>query len=247
MFFVHGNRVPSELAGPEGLTVYRALTAGVTDATPLRFVIWSWPSERVRGQLRDVRTKANRTDLAGYCLAWVLTHLPETQHVSVLGYSFGGRIATGAMHLVGGGELAGRSLPPHPAISQNTRVVMVAGALHNSWLRPGGYHEAAIKHLDYLLNLYNCCDPVLQRYHALYKHSCATALGYSGMYTGDLGDVAERIEQFDVCNIVGRSHEISHYLASACLVERMREVLLWRPLHGEAAVPAAEPQAATSQ
>ena len=85
--------------------MYRLLTAGVDDATPIRFVIWSWPSAQVRGQLRDVRTKANRTELAGYCLAWVLTHLPETQQVSLLGYSFGARIATGAMHLVGGGEL----------------------------------------------------------------------------------------------------------------------------------------------
>ena len=65
---------------------------------------------------------------------------------------------------------------------------MMAGALHNSWLRPGGYHELAISHLDYLLNLYNCCDPILKRYHRLYKRSHATAIGYSGMYTGDLGE-----------------------------------------------------------
>jgi hypothetical protein len=247
MFFVHGNRVPSELAGPEGLSVYRALTAGVTDATPVRFVIWSWPSAKVRGQLRDVRAKADRTDVAGYCLAWVLTRLPESQRVSVLGYSFGARITTGAMHLVSGGELAGWTLPPHPAISENTRVVMVAGALHNSWLRPGGYHEAAVKHLDYLLNLYNCCDPLLQRYHMLYKHSHATALGYAGMYTGDLGDVASRIEQGDVCNSVGRSHEISDYLASAALVGRMRDVLFWRPVRGKTGVAVAAQGAATAR
>ena len=86
---------------------------------------------------------------------------------------------------------------------------MIAGALHNSWLRPGGYHEQAISHLDYLLNLYNGCDPILKHYHMLYKHSHATAIGYSGMYTGDLGEVAQRIEQQDVCNAVQDSHEVT--------------------------------------
>jgi hypothetical protein len=235
--FIHGNRVPSEKAAPEGQSVYRMLTAGVDDATPIRFVIWSWPSAQVRGPLKDVRIKAQRTDLAGYCLAWVLTRLPENQHVSLLGYSFGARIATGAMHLVGGGKLSGRMLPPHPAISQNTRVVMLAGALDNTWLRPGGFHERAISHLDYLLNLYNCCDPILKRYHVLYKRSCATAIGYSGMYTGDLGEVAERIEQQDVCNVVQQSHEVENYLRNAGVEQRIRDVLFWRPVRSAANIP----------
>jgi hypothetical protein len=235
--YIHGNRVPSEQAAPEGQSVYRMLTAGVDDVPPLRFVIWSWPSAQVRGPLKDVRIKAQRTDLAGYCLAWVLTHLPENQHVSLLGYSFGARIATGAMHLVGGGALSGRMLPPHPAISQNTRVVMLAGALDNTWLRPGGFHELAISHLDYLLNLYNCCDPILKRYHVLYKRSCATAIGYAGMYTGDLGEVAERIEQHDVCNVVQQSHEVENYLRNAGVVQRIRNVLFWRPVRSAATIP----------
>jgi hypothetical protein len=230
VIYIHGNRVPSEMAAPEGQHVYRLLTAGVDDATPIRFVIWSWPSAQVQGQLRDVRTKADRTELAGYCLAWLLTHLPESQHVSLLGYSFGARIATGAMHLVGGGELSGRRLPPHAVRSENTRVVMLAGALHNSWLRPGGYHERAISHLDYLLNLYNGCDSVLKRYHMLYKHSHATAIGYSGMYTGDLGEVAQRIEQQDVYGAGQDSHEAIHYLENPCVIQRIRDVLFWRPV-----------------
>ena len=48
---------------------------------------------------------------------------------------------------------------------------MLAAALHNYWLRPGGYHDLAVSHIDYLLNLYNCCDPVLKRYPLLYKGS----------------------------------------------------------------------------
>jgi hypothetical protein len=179
--------------------------------------------------------KAHRTELAGYCLAWVLTQFPESQQVSLLGYSFGARIATGAMHLVGGGELSGRMLPPHPVTTCNTRVVMMAGALDDSWLRPGGYHELAVSHLDYLLNLYNRCDPILKRYHRLYKCSQATAIGYSGMYTGDLGEAAERIGQQDVCRVVQHTHEVFNYLRNPCITQRIRDVLLWRPVQGQAA------------
>ncbi len=230
VIYIHGNRMPSYEAAPAGMAVYRVLAAGVEDATPIRFVIWSWPSAQVRGPARDARIKANRTDAAGYCLAWVLSRLPETQRVSLLGHSFGARIATGAMHLISGGELCGWTLPSRPAPGRNIRLVMLAGALHNSWLRPGGYHELAVEHLDFLLNLYNSRDPVLRFYPRLYKRSRAVAIGYRGMYTGDLGELAPRIAQQDVCCTVQRSHDLNRYLWNACLDERMRDVLFWRPV-----------------
>ncbi|MHB0959209.1 MAG: alpha/beta hydrolase family protein [Pirellulaceae bacterium] len=235
--FVHGNRVPHESVIPEGRRMYRLLTAGVADAPPMRFVIWSWPSAQIRGQLRDVREKARRTELAGYCLAWLLRQLPESQHVSVLGYSFGARIASGAMHLIGGGQLSGRALPGPSIGSPNTRVVMMAAALHSNWLRPGGYHGLAVSQLDYLLNLYNYRDPVLKRYHALYRHSRAMALGYSGMYTEDMGRLATRVEQQDVTDSVRCSHDAINYLHSPCVLQHIREVLFWQPVRGDAEQP----------
>ena len=229
VIFVHGNRVSNSAVIPEGRQVYQILVGRASGAPPVRLVIWSWPSEQIRGQLRYVREKAERTEVAGYCLGWLLTQLPENQRVSLLGYSFGARIATGAMHLVGGGQLAGRVLPAHPVISHNTRLVTIAGALHNNWLSPGAYHEQALTHLDHFLNLYNCCDPVLKRYHALYKHSHAVALGYAGMSTRNLGPASKRVEQIDVCQYVARSHELLDYLHSSCLDERIRSVLFWSP------------------
>ena len=236
VIYVHGNRVPSSAVACEGRFVYRLLASQVDDTASIRFVIWSWPSAQVRGQLRDVRVKAQRTETDGYCLGWFLTQLPESQRVSLFGYSFGARIATGAMHLVGGGRLSGWALPPHKEVSLNTRAVVLAAALHDYWLRPGGYHDQAVSHLDFLLNLHNCCDPVLKRYARLYKHSHAAALGFSGMYTGDLGPVARRIEQQDVCGIVQRSHAAIHYLENSRLRRRIQDVLLWRPVGDKAAV-----------
>jgi hypothetical protein len=225
--YVHGNRVSSAASSAEGHCVYRQLTACASDTTPVRFVIWSWPSAQMHGQLRDVRAKAHRTEIEGYCLGWFLAQLPPTQRVSLLGYSFGARIATGALHLRGGGVLSGRVLPQVSSDPAPVRVVMLAAALPNTWLRPGAYHESALLQLDYLLNLFNRCDPVLRRFRLLSKQSRATALGFGGMYAADLGDVALRIEQCDVSPTVQKSHELDDYLTDSCLLQRMSDVLFW--------------------
>jgi hypothetical protein len=231
--YVHGNRVDSHEAAGEGRYVYRLLTSQIDDPISVRFVIWSWPSAQVQGQLRDVRVKAERTDLGGYCLGWFLSQLPEQQRVSLLGYSFGARIATGAMHLVGGGELAGRALTRHASAGPRAHVVLLAAALHNNWLHPGCYHGQALAHIDYLLNLYDCCDPVLKRYPLLYKGSRTQALGFTGMHTGGLGPIASSIEQRDVCDVVERSHAAIHYFANRGLRRRMQDVLFWHVIDSQ--------------
>lgn len=230
LIYVHGNRVATGQAAYEGRYVYRLLTARFDDPTPIRYVIWSWPSEQIKGQLRDVRVKAQRTEVGGYCFGWFLSQLPEQQRVSVLSYSFGARIATGGLHLLGGGRLGRRVLPPYEGSGPTARVVMLAGAVHTSWLRPGCYHEMALSHTDYLLNLFNSCDPVLKRYRFLDKRAHSEALGFTGMYTGDLGEKGCRIEQWDACNSVRKSHAAIHYFENRFFRDRMDDVLFWRPL-----------------
>jgi hypothetical protein len=190
VIYVHGNRLSGSAAAVEGRHFYHRLTNGLVDPVSIRYVIWSWPSDQRRGALRDVRTKAWRTELSGYCLGWFLAQFPDRQRVSVLGYSFGARIATGAVHLMAGGRLAGRVLPPLAHSQVTPRVVMVAAAVHNTWLQPTGYHALAPNRLDYLLNLYNSCDPVLKRYRALEKRVRPVAAGFAGLAAGGCGRVA---------------------------------------------------------
>lgn len=236
MVYVHGNRVSSGEAACDGRYVYCLITSQVEDPVSVRYVIWSWPSSRVRGQLRDVRVKAARTELAGYCLGWFLAQLPRQQRVSLLGYSFGARIVSGALQLQSGDQLSGRRLLTHPEPAPQARVVMLAGALHRTWLRPGCYHENALVHMDYLLNLFNSRDPVLKRYPLLYKGSHPQALGYTGLYTGDFGtEERERIEQHDVRDVVGASHAAIRYFKARHLRTLMQETLFWHPLRDDAA------------
>jgi len=111
--FVHGNRTQSGEAIRDGKNLRKRIAS--FSAEPFNFVIWSWPSNRIaRSNRVDVRTKATRSDAQSYYLAAWLRELkhdkPETR-ISLIGYSFGSRIIAGALHMLGGGRIAGRTLP----------------------------------------------------------------------------------------------------------------------------------------
>ncbi len=220
MIYVPGNRVEWNDAIERGQHV-RNSVLGCSHLEPIRFVIWSWPSDQIHGQLRDVRVKASRTNGEAYYLAWFLSQCDADTPLSILGYSFGARVTTGALHLLGGGELAGRTLPQtRPRL---LRVALLAAAVHNYWLQPGACHELALSQMDRLLIQYNSCDPVLQRYKCVEKHARPVALGYRGMHVDET--TAVPVDQRDVCCIVGKSHAEARYFNSPTLTDEIREVL----------------------
>ena len=144
--------------------------------------------------------------------------------VNLVGYSFGSRIITGSLHLLGGGELTGRTLPTaHSRPLHSFRVALMAPALHNYWLRPGACHEFALEQMDRLLIQYNSCDPALKRYRFIEKHGRPAALGFTGLYVEDEQGVW--IEQRDACCIVGKSHAEINYTNSPTLMNQIHDVL----------------------
>lgn len=174
MVYVPGNRVDWNESIERGRHV-RNSVLGCSNIPPVRFVIWSWPSDQIHGQIKDVRVKAARTNGEALYLAWFLSQCDPNTQLSILGYSFGSRVTTGALHLLGGGELAGRSLPY--AEPRRARVALLAAAVHNYWLQPGACHEYALSQMDRLLLQYNSCDPVLKRLPICRKTWTARRLG----------------------------------------------------------------------
>lgn len=230
VIWVHGNRFSSSDALNEGWETYRALIRCSTCQTPVRFIIFSWPSERIGGDpLDDVRVKAARTCPNAYYLAWLIDQMGDEVPVSLVGYSFGARISTGALHLLGGGELNGKLLSErrHPE-RMPLRVVLAAAGVDNHWLIPGHYHGNASSQISRLTILYNSCDRVLKRYHLLYcARSNAVALGYSGLAgINRLGLERTAITQMDACCYVAKFHSWGSYLASGALIARIRAGVL---------------------
>ena len=230
--WIHGNQVPSSLARQRGLNVYQRIVASATDEQPLRFVIWSWPSNRKHGILADVRAKAARTNMDGYYLAWFLSNMHPEAPVTMVGFSFGPRIMTGALHLLGGGSLNGRALPEDALVARRPiRNVMMASALHSNWLRPRAIHGRALSQVDHMLLLNNSCDPILQWYRFISRCSNPEALGYRGLSCPNCTEEElSRITQRNVCCSVGRRHEYGPYIYSNTLMAATRRYVFWEPL-----------------
>lgn len=220
MFYLHGNRVELDDAINRGWRV-RNTVLGCSRIEPIRFVIWTWPSDRIHGQYRDVMTKVARANVEAHYLAWLLSQLDSATPLRILGVSLGCRVTTGALHLLGGGVLHGQTLPPGQV--PRVRVALLAAAIHNYWLQPGAYHGSALSQMDRLLIQYNSCDPVLKRYEWIEKNASPSALGYTGMYIDE--PLGVWIDQRDVCCIVGKSHAEARYINSPTLTDEVREAL----------------------
>ena len=100
--FVHGNQISAGQDKRQGLVVYRRMMSCADQNRPIRFIIFSWPSAKISGPLRDIRVKAARTRPVGCQLAWVLDQIPGDVQLGLIGYSYGARVITGALHLLGG-------------------------------------------------------------------------------------------------------------------------------------------------
>ncbi|MCH7753071.1 MAG: hypothetical protein IH898_13080 [Planctomycetes bacterium] len=231
--YVHGNRIAPGEDRYRGMMVYRSLVAQGRPSQPIRFIIWSWPATTIPGPIKDMRLKAARTCPVGWQLAWFLDQLPEETPVSLIGYSYGARVASGALHVLGGGRLNGLQLterlhPQRPPI----RVAMIAAAFDADWMLPGRYHGRAISQVEKLVLVTNHRDPVMRLFHFSVDRRRIHALGKEGVpHAQSLGKAARRIKPVDMTQEVGRSHLLVDYLAATGKMG-----VVWRRL-----IPSVEP------
>ena len=225
VFYVTGNRDDVDETLEDGLQVYATLVA-CSPCVRIRFVIWSWPSDKVCGPLRDFRVKAERTDCESYLLSSVLVRLGSSARLSLVGYSFGARVIAGALHLAAGGAIDCCALP-HAAASLSTRVVFFAPAFDNDWLLPGRRNGLALTQVDRLWTSYNLRDPVLKRYPIIVKRADPVALGYAGLARGPWpAEYSARLCAENVSNAIGKTHWMEAYLDSPLTASRLRAFTL---------------------
>jgi len=235
--FVHGYQIPSCEAFTKGWSAYRALVR-CADDRPVRFIVWSWPSQQTCGIFQDVKLKAARTNVTAGYLAWFIDRLNPETAVNLWGHSFGARAITGALHLLGGGSLGYVHLEERKNPSRApAQVVLMAAALDSNWLYPGHFHGQALSQTSSLLLVNNGCDRLLMRYHLLYhRRDCREALGYVGLYRGRIsGDDHAKVMQIDACCHVGKQHQFALYLSAPAIMNRTRGTLL-----SPASVPASD-------
>ena len=221
--FIHGNRTDSQGAVTKGLTTYHLIRA-CTCSEPFRYVIWSWPAERMCRRINeDTRLKAAYSDVESYYLALWLDQLPPGEKVSLVGHSFGPRIITGALHLLAGGEVAGRCLSQSTVAAWSggkrnpVRAALLAAAVDAGWLAPGGCHGLALPLVDQMLVTRNGCDRVLRWYPRLYGRGGPKAMGFVGP-CGVGG--TDHVEVIDVTCTVGKIHDWRCYCSASNVCNR---------------------------
>jgi hypothetical protein len=212
--FVHGNRADHDKAIHQAWPVYRCLKES-SDGRRFRFVIWSWPADRIPGHnLPDLRVKAARSDVQALYLAWWVDQVRPNVPVSLIGYSFGARVITGALHILGGGEIDGHGLAQRKSPSRRpARAVLVAAAIDNDWLLPGHRAGLALDQVDQLLMTRNGSDRALRWYRMLDRRRGSCALGFTGpVHLAGFGPNEGKIQVVELTGVIGKVHDWTQYL-----------------------------------
>jgi predicted esterase len=231
IIFVHGNGNDADDSAETALDLYNQLLCSRC-AVPIRLIAWSWPSEEVVNCPRkDARIKACRTNTEGYFLATFVDLLPAHTRVGLCGYSYGARVVTGSLHILGGGVLEGRQLaePKHPD-RDPARCVLLAAAMNNDWLLPGMRHERAVSQVERMVITISRVDPVLHFYPYLWGCGGPDALGVTGLVSpGRLGPDAAKIAHVDVTRAVHRRHGWKNFADSPEVMSLLRHELMHWP------------------
>jgi len=225
VIYVHGNRIKCPDATRTGFEAYRMLCSGRPCNKPLRLIVWSWPSQRVvLRALRDIVIKLERTVAEEYYLAWFLARMNPHRPVSLIGYSFGGRICCGALQLRAGGCLGGYRLENRPALTAPTRLTLIAAACDSRSLAAHGEYPLAMPSVDKALVLWNRLDPALLLYPLIDRRR-PSAIGRVGPVRSGPG--ARRISAFNCSGSIGRCHSVHEYLSTRCITRLINRNAFW--------------------
>lgn len=216
IIYVHGNWTEGSAARERGWIIYHRLVSRAKE--PIRFIVYSWDSERHGGIAKDLRSKPSRLHAESNYLANLLQKIPTKTPLGLLGYSFGGAVICGAMHIDAGGTLAGKSVEAMSREDADVRISLYASAFDRVSLSPNGAYGKAFSQTDQVLNLFNSHDPALKRFRFLDRKSSPVAVGFAGLVSFKNNDeqkddaATPSILQVDVANQVGRTHSEMTYI-----------------------------------
>lgn len=233
--YLHGYNNGEADARECGLRVHRALSGESPSRGPLRLIVWMWPSEKTCEPLLDsFRSVAERVEPQAFYLAQFLAQLPCSGDLAIWGHSYGARLATAAVHLLGGGQLCGQGLSAGERLC-GLRVLLTAAALDDNWLLPGERYGCALTTARRLTVLVSPTDPVLKRYGHVAQDPAAQALGSVGLNVACLpAESAAKVRQVNVSGLIGVAHVSQRYLRSFAVVDLIRGEIL----HEQSRLPA---------
>jgi len=233
IIYVHGNFMERDNAR-ERVRLINSYLARCS-SEHYRLLMLSWPSQRDNRIIQETRENAQCADSEAYYLASMLQIVTATsERVSLLGFSFGARTVTGALHLVGGGTLPGMPILPPSSDHAPYRVSLVAPAVDRDWLQTNGRHRNAMSGVDQLVNLYNSKDPILRRFRFIDSIANPIAAGFNGFeaVANPRSTVpligSDRMKQYDCGTQIGITHSERDYYGECPHFQKAIKNLLWK-------------------
>lgn len=232
VLYVHGNRMTVSDMLERGLQIHHRMRMKSPHGAPIRWIMWSWPSEKEGLLLTDVRTKAARADAQAHYLAWFMRRLDQSHELRMIGYSFGARVITGSLHVYAGGRVGCAAIETvEPIKGRNIRVGILAPALHAEWLGPNQPHGLAGQNMESMHLFINKIDPVLAGYWLLDPTDKSPAMGIRGVTHRPRDSTGKLIplSTHNCSDFVGRHHDELRYYDSPCLANCVLSKLVWEP------------------
>lgn len=211
--YVHGNHRDEAGAKAEGLLVLERLCTSAPADAEFDYLIWNWPSQELPVSfLHDARVKERRTVLEGRFLAKWLHQHANGRPQSLIGYSFGSAVVSGALH-----ELALLADSSHGSGERGSRqAVLIGAAAGADWWSPRGRHCMALTQVDRMTVLINPQDWVLKLYPLLFRGHGPNALGAVGPSSdARWHPQAGEIEVVELPQRGFAAHDLPQYLSQA--------------------------------
>lgn len=205
VIIIHGNWMKFHEAKSHGIKFH-----GISrNRGEHRLLVWSWPSERALRNIRqDALLKARRADVQAKFLAAFLRKLRPGSKVSLIGFSFGSKLACETLQL-----LADTAEYPHSeeegkiGHGLQLRTVLLAAAMDRQSLAPDKQYDRALSSTEKMLIHVNQDDKTLRWYPLLKGCGGPRAVGREGVSTFGLSaEYADRIRSRNVRKLIGRAH-----------------------------------------
>lgn len=222
---VHGSFVDLPSACNESAETWRWLKSG-SMGHQMQMIYFNWPSyKRILPTVQvEVNMLGRRAARNGYYLAELIQHIPPECPICLIGHSHGTRVIAGGLHLMAGGTLQGIGHPWARSNGRHIRTVFVASALDHDWLNPGQKYDRALCSTSCVLNMRNELDPALAIYPMRLPLISKGAIGYKGLSSRDrmaLGCRSQQVIEYDVTQVIGRSHLWPYYFTNPGLSRAM--------------------------
>jgi esterase/lipase superfamily enzyme len=196
-----------------------------------QMIFFTWPSDGPYTGVFpiDLAVRGRQADFNSFHLGYLLSQIPASCPVCLIGHSHGTRVILATMQLAAGGTVEGFGFPYSMGNGRRYRLILAAGAIDHNWLNPGQPYDRALYPIECLLNFRNRKDLPLT-FFPLTRPFARRAIARSGITNHDLqhlGYNAAKIHEADVTQMVGHSHYWPEYYRHPAVLRAMLPYMLF--------------------